>query len=383
MRRRAAAILLGLALVGCQAQEPTPGDHIHVGVYGALTGSEATFGQSALAGVQLAVDERNAAGGVRHLPVEIVSYDDRGSTQEAGTAVTRLITEDSVVALIGEETSSMSIAGGKVAQRYGVPMISPSSTNPRVTAVGDRIFRVCFVDVFQSYVLARFAREHLKAASVAVLYDQSQAYSVGFKDAFAQAFQEMGGTVIKSQAYSRGDQDFSAQLTTIRGSRPDAVLVPGYYTDAANIAIQARRLGIDVPLPGGDGWDSAQLAAIGGDAVLHTFYSNHYSHEDPRPEVQGFISAYGKRQGGELPDSVAALAYDAARILFAAMEQARSLSGEDLAAALAATRDFPGVTGTISMDAERNARKPAVVLEMRKGPDGRILPRYVTTIEPP
>lgn len=382
MLPRAAAILLGLALLSCQAQAPRPGDHLHVGVYGSLTGSEATFGQSAMAGVQLAVDERNAAGGIRGKPIEIVSYDDRGSTQEAGTAVTRLITEDGVVAVIGEETSSISIAGGEVAQRYGVPMISPSSTNPRVTAIGDKIFRVCFVDVFQSEVLARFAREHLKAARVAVLYDQSQAYSVGFKDAFAQAFQEMGGAVATSQAYSRGDQDFSAQLTTIRDTRPDAVLVPGYYTDAANIAIQARRLGIAVPLLGGDGWDSAQLAAIGGDAVLHAFYSNHYSHEDPRPEVQGFIAAYGKRHGGELPDSVAALSFDAARILFAAMEQAKSLSGADLAAALAATRDFPGVTGRISMDAERNAHKPAVILEMRKGEDGRILPRYVTTIEP-
>ncbi|HET9299322.1 MAG TPA: ABC transporter substrate-binding protein [Candidatus Polarisedimenticolaceae bacterium] len=351
-------------------------------MYGSLTGSEATYGQSALAGVQLAVDERNAAGGVGGKPIEIVSYDDRGSTQEAGTAVTRLVTEDGVVAVIGEEASSLSIAGGEVAQRYGVPMISPSSTNPRVTAIGDKIFRVCFVDVFQSEVLARFAREHLEAATIAVLYDQSQAYSVGLKDAFVQAFLDLGGTVATSQAYSRGDQDFSAQLTTIRDTRPDAVLVPGYYTDAANIAIQARRLGIAVPLLGGDGWDSAQLAAIGGDAVLNTFYSNHYSHEDPRPEVQGFIAAYGQRHGGELPDSVAALSYDAARILFGAMERAKSLSGDDLAAALAATRGFPGVTGRISMDADRNAHKPAVILEMRKGENGRILPRYVTTIEP-
>jgi branched-chain amino acid transport system substrate-binding protein len=150
---------------------------------------------------------------------------------------------------------------------------------------------------------------------------------VGFKDAFERVFQEMGGTVATSQAYSRGDQDFSAQLTTIREARPDAVLVPGYYTDAANIAIQARRLGVGVPLLGGDGWDSAQLAAIGGDAVLHTFYSNHYAHQDPRPEVQGFIAAYGKRHGGELPDSVAALSYDAARILFAAMDGREPVRG--------------------------------------------------------
>ena len=379
-----AALLVALATAGCSDAGPDSSrpDVLRIGQFGPLTGSEATFGQSAQAGVQLAVEEQNARGGVLGRKVEVVSYDDRGSSQEAGTAVTRLVTEDHVVALIGEETSSLSIAGGEVAQRYGVPMISPSSTNARVTAVGDKIFRVCFVDAFQSYALARFAREHLKASRVAILYDQSQAYAVGFKDDFTTAFQAMGGTVPPPQAYSRGDQDFSAQLTSIRELRPDAVLAPGYYTDGANIAIQARRLGLTVPLLGGDGWDSAQFAAIGGDVVLHTFYSNHYSRQDPRPEVRSFVARFGQRFPGETPDSVAALSYDAARLLFAAMERAPSLSGQDLASALAATRDFPGITGTISMDGERNARKPAVILEMRKGPDGRIEPAYVTAIAP-
>jgi len=347
-----------------------------------MTGSEATFGQSTHAGVMLALDEQNARGGIRGRTIELVSYDDRGRTQEAGTAVTRLITEDKVVALLGAATSSRSIAAGEVAQQYGVPMITPSSTNVRVTAIGDKVFRVCFVDSFQSDALARFAREVLKARRVAVLYDQSQAYSTGFKDDFVRAFTGLGGEIATLQAYGTGDQDFSAQLTTIRGAKPDAVLVPGYYTDAATVALQARRLGITLPLLGGDGWDSPQLAAIGGDAVLHTFYSNHYSPEDPSPEVRSFLAKYGERYGGTLPDSPAALGYDAARILFGAMERAKSLSGQDLAAALASTRDFPGVTGRITIDAQRNARKPAVVLELRKGPDGRILPRYVTTIEP-
>ena len=379
-----AVLLVALATAGCSDAGPKHAqpDSVRIGEFGSLTGSEATFGQSAHAGLQLAVEERNAKGGVGGKRIEVVSYDDRGSSQEAGTAVTRLITEDHVVAVIGEEASSLSIAGGEVAQRYGVPMISPSSTNARVTAIGDKVFRVCFVDAFQSRVLARFAREHLKASTVAILYDQSQAYAVGFKDEFTTAFRAMGGSVLPPQAYSRGDQDFSAQLTTIRDQRPDAVLAPGYYTDGANIAIQARRLGLTAPLLGGDGWDSAQFAAIGGDAVLHAFYSNHYSRQDPRPEVRDFVTRYAQHFPGEAPDSVAALSYDAARILFAAMERAPNLSGEALAAALAATRDFPGVTGTISMDADRNARKPAVILEMRKGPEGRIEPAYVTTIAP-
>jgi branched-chain amino acid transport system substrate-binding protein len=284
--------------------------------------------------------------------------------------------------VLGAATSSASIAGAEVAQRYGVPMITPSSTNVRVTAVGDRIFRICFVDSFQSYAAARFAREHLEARRLAVLFDQSQAYSTGFKDDFVLAFTEMGGEIATAQPYSTGDQDFNAQLTNIREVAPDAVLVPGYYTDAANVAIQARKLGLLVPLLGGDGWDSAQLAAIGGDSVLRTFYTNHYSPQDPSPAVRTFLRRYGERYAGAVPESAAALGYDAARILFSAMERAESLSGADLAAALAATRDFPGATGSISIDSQRNARKPAVVLEMRKGRDGRILPTYVTTIAP-
>ncbi len=353
-----------------------PSDTILIGEFGSLTGSEATFGQSTHNGIMLAVEEQNANGGLKGKKIAVKTYDDQGKSQEAGTAVTRLITEDKVVAILGEVASSLSIAGGEVAQRYGVPMISPSSTNPRVTAIGDMIFRVCFIDPFQGYVVAKFARENLKATKAAVLYDQAQAYSKGLNDDFKKWFVKLGGTLVSEQAYGGGDQDFNAQLTNIRDKKPDVIFIPGYYTDVGNIALQARKLGIKQPLLGGDGWDSEQLPKIAGAAIDGSYYSNHYSHEDKRPAVQAFVTKYQKKHQ-HIPDGLAAMGYDAARLLFNAMERAPTLGSKDLAAAIAATQNFPGVTGTISMDENRNAKKPAVVLKIEKGQ-----PRFAASIEP-
>jgi branched-chain amino acid transport system substrate-binding protein len=352
------------------------GDTILIGEFGSLTGSEATFGQSTHNGIMLAIEEVNAAGGVRNKKIAVKTYDDQGKSQEAGTVVTRLITEDKVVAILGEVASSLSIAGGRVAQQYGVPMISPSSTNPQVTQIGDMIFRVCFIDPYQGFVVAKFARENLKLANVAVLYDQAQAYSKGLKDDFIKSFKEMGGAVPSEQAYTGGDQDFSAQLTTIKGTNPDAIFLPGYYTDVGNVALQARKLGLTATLLGGDGWDSSKLTEIGGPAIEGAYYSNHYSHEEQRPEVQTFVKKYQAKYN-QVPDGLAALGYDSARLLFEAMGKAPSLGGKDLAAALAATKDFKGVTGVISIDADRNAKKPAVVLQIKGGK-----PTYAATIAP-
>jgi len=349
---------------------------ILVGHFGSMTGSEATFGQSTDNGIRLAVKEQNAAGGVKGRMIEIKTYDDQGKSQEAGTAVTRLIPDDKVAAVLGEVASSLSLAGGRVAQQYGVPMISPSSTNPQVTQIGDKIFRVCFLDPFQGWVEAKFARETLKANTAAILYDQAQAYSKGLAQYFKEAFVQMGGTITTEQAFTGGDQDFSAQLTTIRQTNPDVILVPGYYTDAGNVAIQVRKLGIKAPLLGGDGWDSTQLAAIGKDAIEGSYFSNHYSFQEKRPEVENFVSKY-EAAHGQKPDGLAALGYDAARLLFDAMGRAASLDGTALAKAIAETKDFPGVTGKITIDAERNAKKSAVIVQMKGG-----IPVYVTTIEP-
>jgi len=352
------------------------GGTVVIGQYGSLTGSEATFGQATLRGIQLAVREVNASGGIKGKTIEIKSYDDRGTSQEAGTAVTRLITNDKAVALLGENTSSQSIAGGRVAQQYGVPMISPSSTNPAVTEIGDKIFRVCFLDSFQGWVDAKFAREHLKARTAAILYDQAQAYSKGLAQFFKDAFSGMGGSIASEQAYTAGDQDYSAQLTTIREARPDVIFIPGYYTDSGNIALQARKLGITASLLGGDGWDSPQLAAIGGAAVEGSYFSTHFAVQESRPDTQAFVSSY-ETEYKQRPDSLAALGYDAARLLFDAMRRAPSWEGAALAQALAETKGFAGVTGTISIDPHRNAKKSAVVVQVKGG-----VPVAVTTIEP-
>ncbi|HEX3599544.1 MAG TPA: ABC transporter substrate-binding protein [Lacipirellulaceae bacterium] len=349
---------------------------ILIGHYASMTGSEATFGRSTDNGITLAVDEINAAGGIDGKKVRVITYDDKGDAREAGTAVTRLVTSDHVVAVLGEVASSLSLVAAPVCQQNHVPMVSPSSTNPKVTKIGDMIFRVCFIDPFQGLVCAKFARENLKATRAAILYDQTGAYSVGLNEEFAKGFVKLSGQIVSRETYQAGDQDFSAQLIAIRASRPDVIFVPGYYTDIGNIAIQARRLGIKVPLLGGDGWDSDKLGEIGGKSIDGSYYSNHYSHQDPNPLVQDFIRKY-KERFGNTPDGLAALGYDAARVLCEAIGRARSVSGADIAAELAKTQNFNGVTGKISIDKDRNAVKPAVMLEMLKGE-----PTYVSTIEP-
>ena len=369
--------LLSLLTSGCQpAASSSP--EIVIGHFASMTGSEATFGQSTDNGIKLAVDEINAAGGINGKQIRLITYDDKGDAREAGTAVTRLTTKDGVVAVLGEVASGLSLAGAPVCQESGVPMVTPSSTNPKVTKIGDMIFRVCFIDPFQGSVCAKFASEHagLKAGKAAILTDQASPYSVGLQEEFQKAFEKLGGKVVTKQTYQAGDQDFSAQLTAIRSSEPDVVFVPGYYTDVGNVALQARKLGLTTPLLGGDGWDSSKLGEIAGSAIDGCFYSNHYSQEDPNPRVQEFIKKYSERHK-QTPDGLAALGYDAARILFAAMKRAKSLDGKALAAELAKTTNFDGVTGNISIDGDRNAVKSAVILEMK---DGK--PKYVTTIQP-
>lgn len=374
----AVAALASLAgfTASAMAQGTPAGQPIKVGHYGSMTGKEATFGQSTDNGIRLAVEEINAAGGINGRMIEVITYDTKGESREAGNAVTRLITSDKVTAVLGEVASSLSIAGGAVCEQYGVPMISPSSTNPRVTVGKKMVFRVCFIDPFQGYVVAKFTRDNLKATKAAVLYDQGQAYSKGLRDEFKKNFEKLGGKIVADQAYTSGDQDFSAQLNAIRASNPEAIFIPGYYTEAANIAIQARKLGINAPLLGGDGWDSEQLAKIGGAAIEGAYYSNHYAADQASDEVKSFVSKY-QNKFGSTPDGLAALGYDSARVLADAMKRASSLAGKDLAKAIAATKDFVGVTGTISIDSRGDAEKSAVVVQIKNG-----VPVYVDTVAP-
>jgi branched-chain amino acid transport system substrate-binding protein len=397
MRLVRAAVLMTLAIVAaaCEQKKPeatgsaaapaaapaTPaGDTILIGHVASLTGDQATFGASTENGIRLAIEEVNARGGVKGKRVTLKTLDDQGKPEEAAVAATRLITQDKVTVLLGEVASSRSLAMAPIADANQVPQISPTSTNPRVTKDGDRtrpyVFRVCFIDPFQGTVMAKFARENLKLKRVAILRDVGNDYSVGLADYFKKKFEELGGTIVNDQSFKAGDQDFKAQLTTIKGKKPEMIYVPGYYTDVALVARQARELGIKVPLGGGDGWDSAKLYEIAQGALDGSFFSNHYTDENPDPLIQNFVKKY-KGKFGETPDSMAALGYDAAQVAFDAMARAPDLSGPALRDAIAATKGFPGVGGTITIDADHNAVKSAVVLGIEKNQ-----PKFVATVNP-
>ena len=362
----AAAAAMILPAFGCGKGRTT--DEIRVGEYSSLTGTTATFGQSTHNAITMATDEINAAGGVLGRKIKIFVEDDQSKPEEAATAATKLINQNHVVALLGEVASSRSLAAAPICQANSIPMVSPSSTNPRVTQTGDYIFRVCFIDPFQGGVMARFASETLKVKRVAILVDVRNDYSIGLQTFFRENFKRLGGTIVSEQSYSEGDSDFHAQLTQIKSANPEAIYVPGYYTEVGTIARQARELGIPstVPLMGGDGWDSPRLWEIGGEALNGCYFSNHYSTDNPSPVVQKFVKDY-KEKYKQTPDALAALGYDAAKILADAMQRAGSTEGPKVRDALAATKDFQGVTGKISINADRNAVKPAVVLKVENG----------------
>ncbi len=359
------------------AATPVESDTILIGHVGSLTGAQATFGISTDQGIKLAIDEENGKGGVKGKKLVLKTYDDQGKPEEAANATIRLITQDGAKVILGEVASSNSLAMAPKAQEAKVPMISPSSTNPEVTKKGDYIFRVCFIDPFQGYAMAKFARENLKLTKVAILKDQKSDYSLGLTDVFERKFTELGGKIVATEAYSQGDTDFRAQLTSLKGKKPDGIYIPGYYTDVGIIAKQARELGLKGVLLGGDGWDSPKLTELGQSAVEGSYFTNHYSVEDPSPRVQNFIADYRKRFGDAPPDALGALGYDSAKVAIEAMRRAPDLSGPAIRDAIAATKDFPGVAGTITIDAERNAMKPAVVVQVTDGKQ-----KYVATVTP-
>ncbi|HEX8290152.1 MAG TPA: ABC transporter substrate-binding protein [Pyrinomonadaceae bacterium] len=352
------------------------GGTIRVGVYGDLSGQTSSFGESTRNGVQMAIDEINAAGGINGRKVEAVVEDDQGQPQQASTVVTKLVNQDKVAAIIGEVASSNSLAAAPKAQEGKVPMITPSSTNPKVTQVGDYIFRVCFTDDFQGAVAAKFATNTLKAKKAAILGDFNSDYSKGMTQYFEQEFGGAGGQIVARQSYTNTDADFKGQLTNIRAAAPDVIFVPGYYGQVGVIAKQAKELGITAPLLGGDGWDSPKLFELGGASLDGAYMVNHYSTDDPSPAVQKFVAAY-KAKFGAVPDAIAALGYDAMNVLADSIRRAGGTDSAKLRDAIAATKGFSGVTGSITLNASRDAVKPAVVFELR---DRKLV--YKETIQP-
>ncbi len=373
LRPLLAALALTLPLALAAAEPAT----IKVGEVASLTGKEATFGQSSHKGTLLAIEELNAAGGVLGQKLELLTEDNQSKTGESATAVRKLISRDKVVALLGEVASTRSLEMAPICNSSKIPMISPSSTNPQVTQIGPYIFRVCFIDPFQGTVMAKFAKNTLKAQKVAVLTSVSSAYSTGLAKYFKERFIADGGKIAIEQKYSEGDKDFKAQLTAIKAAGVQAIFVPGYYTEAALITKQARELGLNFPLFGGDGWESPILIDIGGKAVEGIYYSTHYSPESTDPAVKDFIAKFKKRWGNETPDAMAALGYDSALVLADAIKRANSTQGPKIREALAATKDFAGVTGKTNIDAQRNATKSAVIVTVK---DGQF--KFVETISP-
>jgi branched-chain amino acid transport system substrate-binding protein len=378
-----APLLLALLLgPGCKREgnsnSSSTGDVV-IGHFASLTGDTATFGTSADEGAQLALDEVNKGGGVLGgRKVVLKTVDDRSLAGDARTAVQKLINSDKVVAILGEIASSRSIAAAPIAQKAKIPMLSPGSTNPKVTQEGDYIFRACFIDPFQGEAMARFATEKLGKKKVAILYPNNSDYGVGLRDYVKQAVLAAGGQVLAEESYAeKADKDFKGQLTKIKNANPEALFVTGYYTEAGLIARQARELGLNVPMIGGDGWDSPVLVESGGDAIEGAYFTNHYSPDEDRPEVKSFVDAYKAKWNGKVPDAMAVLGYDAMKLLCDAINRAGSTDSQKIRDALAATKDFPGAAGKITINAQRNAEKPIVIVQVK----GKQF-RYVASIEP-
>jgi branched-chain amino acid transport system substrate-binding protein len=359
---RFALLLLAASLVARAADEP-----IKIGHYASLTGKDAAFGNATSKGIRLAVEEINAKGGVLGRKIEYLVEDIQSKQGESATGVKKLISRDKVVAVIGANSSANSLEAAPICQNAKIPMMAISSTNPKVTEIGDYIFRICFIDPFQGAVLAKFAHGSLKAKRVALLTSVNSPYSVGLSSVLRERFIALGGEVVAEQRYAEGDKDFRAQLTAIRAARPDVIAATGFYSEAALICIQARALGLEQPIIGGDGWEAPQLVTLGGKAVEGTYYSTYFSAENDAPEVQAFVKRYEKRWNGEMAEGVAALGYDAMYLIAAAITKIGGTDSAKLRDAIAATKNFAGVTGKTTIDEKRDSTKAAVMQTVRNG----------------
>ncbi|MHB1394878.1 MAG: ABC transporter substrate-binding protein [Clostridia bacterium] len=365
-------VMIAVIFTGCAPKAPAASGEqaaasevIKIGAVFPMTGDVATFGESSKNAVSIAVDEVNAKGGILGKKVEVIYEDDSNTPANSANAIQKLISNDKVVAVLGSVSSKCSIAMGPIATQNKIPMISSTSTNPKVTTEGgEYVFRACFIDPFQGTVIAKFATETLKFKNAAVLYDVSNDYSKGLGDYFKAGFEKLGGKVLAMESYNGGDQDFNAQLTKIKPMNPEVILLADYYNTVGLIAKQARALGITATFVGGDGWDSADLYKVGGDAIDGGYFSNHYSADDTSPLVVEFRKSY-EAKTGKTPDALAALAYDAAKILFAAIEKAGSTDGAKIKDAMQAT-NLEVVSGKVTFDKDRNPIKGAVMIKVVK-----------------
>lgn len=355
------AVALSTATFGCKKNS----DEIPVGAFLSLSGPDSTFGTDTREGIELAVDQLNAAGGVKGKKVRVIYEDDKSTTQESSLKVRQLIDRDKVVAVLGEVASSRTLAGGLVANTSHVPLISPSSTALEVTQGREWVFRVCFTDDQQGKVAAEFAKKELKKSRAAVFFAAQDTYSSGLAKSFRDEFKKIGGDIVLDKGYQKGETNFTTYLNEIKAAKPDIIFVPNYYNEMVQIARQAKQVGLagDMFL-GGDGWDSSNLLEGAGSELEGAYFTNHYAPDVPWPNSKKFVEAFRAKYKHD-PSSLTAQGYDAAGLLFDAMSRAPEIAPEPIRKALAETKDFQGATGALSMDQDRNAQKPIVVVKIK------------------
>jgi branched-chain amino acid transport system substrate-binding protein len=344
---------------------------IYLGEFNTKSGPEETFGLNAKKGIDLAVEEVNAAGGIDGRLVKLISVDPQGDKSKVENAVKKFASDDNVLAALGEIASERSNWAARVAQEMRLPMMTPASTNPSVTEKGDYIFRACYIDPFQGYAMARFARD-MNYLRVGVLRHDRSNYSIGLSEFFIDTFRQLGGKVVVEETFTPADTgaDIKSQIAAIKAAQVEALFVPVYYGDAVYIAKALRAAGVNVQLLGGDGWDSPELLQYGGDDIEGVYFSNHFSAKSADDAVRAFVSKYHSRYDS-IPDGAAAMGYDAANIVIESLRKVSAgkggLNRESLRLELARVKDFAGVTGPITIDENRNPRKPIVILQARRG----------------
>lgn len=367
-----ATLALALSGIGCKDKGNEAGgsgsteNSVKLGLFVSTTGEIATFGGDTKNGADLAVEEINKAGGIKGKMIDLRFYDTASKAEEAGNVATKLATQDKVLVAMGAVASGLSLAAAPVFEQNGVPMVSPSSTNPTVTQQGKNIFRICFLDDFQGGACAVFAYKELGKRKAAIIRNQDDAYSTGLADYFRLKFKALGGEVVADESYKKGTKEFASQITNVKAKEPDIIFLPCYYNDVAPLSQQIRGQGIgdDVPMLGGDGWESANLIPNSKGALEGSYFGNHYSPEDPSEHVQAFVKGY-KAKYNTAPSSLAALGYDVVYVVKKAIEDAGEFDRAKVRDALAALKDFKGVTGTFSIDENRDARKPISILKVQ------------------
>ncbi len=371
-----ALLSMSMLVAGCggggEKKAADSGD-IKIGIVAEMTGGNATYGTSMVNGMKLALKEVNDKGGVMGKKLDLVIADSKSEPAEAANAMSKLINQDKTPIVSGIFTSSSAIAACNVSETSKIPFLAIGATNPKVTLddktgkAKPNTFRVCFIDPFQGTVGANFVLDTLQLKKAVIFVDNSSDYSKGLASFFKEAYLKKGGEIVGEEAYLQKDADFKAVLTKIKTLNPDVLYVPGYYEEVGKIVKQARELGIDIPVVGGDGWDSPKLAEIAGAGPLNnTFFTNHYSPEADNAESKAFVAAYEKEYKSK-PDAPAVLGYDGIKLLADSITRAGGADSAKVTAALAATKDFPAVTGKTSLDANHDAVKSAVIIEFKDG----------------